>query len=304
VLRELILFRRLLLISVEQEDESATWLQEFCSHVEQVVVQLDEVKVLFLTVVRLIGVQSFSLWSMLLRVWDACLLGTSSDPIGWVAHNTVEDRSKRNALLGLKHVELQRADVHGEEIRDWHAVMLEVGKNVVLVDFVEAFNSLISCFGPDAIALEYSYVEIAADHTCVEVLASDCDAASADEGVVDQVTGLDLGLVSHEEGDLMVSRCRSKVRSLLEMVLVMECVVILALPTVLINSIANDLPSTVDSPGWCILDYLVNKLSVLEAHVFIVKRKLFEQFNDLNLLLETDFPADGLDAELELLAQR
>lgn len=64
-------------------------------------VELNEVKMFFLAEIGLVSI-SFSgllFWLNFLRVSDASFLGTGSHTVGWVAYNSVKNRSDRNSLV-------------------------------------------------------------------------------------------------------------------------------------------------------------------------------------------------------------
>lgn len=107
------------------------------------------------------------------------------------------------------HVELQCADVHRQEVRYRQLVVFEVSVYVELVNFIQAFDVLICGLMANTVTFKDSHVDIRTYHTCAEVLTSYGDTAGTDEGVINEVTYLTLGLVCHKKGQLMVSAGRT-----------------------------------------------------------------------------------------------
>lgn len=85
------------------------------------------------------------------------------------------------------------------------------------------------------------------------MLASDRDTSSTDEGVIDEVTWFALALVRHKERKLVIRRCGSQVRPLLQVILAEIRVVIFTFARELGNPLARHLKTKVHLPILCIL---------------------------------------------------
>ena len=131
------------------------------------------------------------------------LLRASPDTIRWIAHNRI------------KHPVLSKQGtraVHGEDVGERQAVVVEVGEDVESLDLVEVSNLVpILALSAHSVAFEHPHVYITPKANCSKELASSKDASSTHEWVVDEISLLHLALVRHQEGQLVVGGSRAQV---------------------------------------------------------------------------------------------
>ena len=178
--------------------------------------------------------------------------------------------------------------------------MQEVSPDVKLLNFVKTSNTFVPRLATNGVPLQHTHVQIGSNDARAKVLKRESDTSCANEGLINEISSLNVGLVRHHESKLVIGGGGSQVRSLLERELAVESVIVLPFATLLAFLKCGYDTATVHVVVLDVLDDLNGQLGLVKADIFIVQGKHFELFNDRDLLLDLDLAPDTLNCELEL----
>ena len=180
--------------------------------------------------------------------------------------------------------------------------MQKVREHVKFVDFIQAFNAFILRLSADCVPLQHSNIEVTSHDDPTEMRHRHCYRTCTHEWIIDEISCCDLRLIRHQEGQLVICRRRTKIRSLFKVISCVESLMILAFSTLFTLFVCGDLQSEIGHTVTAVLDHPEDKLWVVQADVFFAEIKGFKKLYYRYLLLHANFAANTLEAELEFLS--